>query len=401
MTGSAAGEPGSGRQPAAPSTAARTSGVAGLQPERVRNWFDDNVLDPLLRAHAARVLLAGGVAGMVSRTAVAPLERTKLLFQVQGLSVSPPGQPLRYTSVWQSLSAILQKEGIRGWYKGNVANCVRIIPMSALQFYGFDVLKRKLLAENGAEALTPLQRLWAGALAGAFAQTLTYPLDFMRARLTVDMEGRYRGLFSGMAVVVREEGVLQLYRGLVPSLAGIMPYVGVDFMVYGTLREWLPRHPDTGEPSVVGKLAVGALAGAAGQTVAYPLDTVRCARARARVLARRPSAPPCATARDRRMPPPCAPPPSVRRRRRRRQLQVQSFKVKYPDVPKYRGMVDCFRGILQRDGWRGLFRGLSANYLKVAPSISIQFVMFETCCKYFEEVHADVRGRRDARTARF
>ena len=81
----------------------------------------------------------------------------------------------------------------------------------------------------------------------------------------------------------------------------------------------------------------------------------------------------------------------------RRQLQVQDVKVKYPDVPKYRGMVDCFRGIVRRDGVRGLYRGLWPNYLKVAPSISIQFVMFETAIQWFEEAHAELDRRRKQR----
>ncbi|KAG8457300.1 hypothetical protein KFE25_001037 [Diacronema lutheri] len=311
-----------------PATAARALASA-------RELLDDRVVEPLLRTHAARVLIAGGVAGLVSRTVVAPLERTKILFQVQGLSVSPPGQPLRYRSVAQSLRAILEKEGLRGWFKGNGANCVRIIPMSALQFYAFDVLTQQITESGSSSALTPLQRLWAGALAGAFAQTITYPLDFMRARLT--------------------EGVRSLYRGLVPSLVGIMPYVGVDFMVYGTLREWLPRDAATGEPGTGAKLMAGAVAGAAGQTVAYPLDTVR------------------------------------------RQLQVQDVKVKYPDVPKYRGLVDCFFGIVRRDGMRGLYRGIWPNYLKVAPSISIQFVIFEHMCKSLAATRERIDERRAAR----
>lgn len=51
--------------------------------------------------------------------------------------------------------------------------------------------------------------------------------------------------------------------------------VGVDFMVYGTLRDALPVDAMTGQPATVSKLVAGAIAGAVGQTVAYPLDTIR------------------------------------------------------------------------------------------------------------------------------
>jgi hypothetical protein len=78
---------------------------------------------------------------------------------------------------------------------------------------------------------------------------------------------------------------------------------------------------------------------------------------------------------------------------------VQEVKSKYPDVPKYRGMLDCFAGIVRRDGVRGLYRGLWPNYLKVAPSVSIQFVMFEAACAHFERAHAELAQRKAHRRA--
>lgn len=88
---------------------------------------------------------------------------------------------------------------------------------------------------------------------------------------------------------------------------------------------------------------------------------------------------------------PCSPP------RARRQLQVQEVKAKYPDVPKYGGVVDCFAGILRREGVRGLFRGIWPNYLKVAPSVAVQFVIFEAASKRFEQWHARIKRRSEIR----
>ena len=76
------------------------------------------------------------------------------------------------------------------------------------------------------------------------------------------------------AAVAAQEGARALYKGIVPSLAGVIPYVGIDFMAFSWLsREWAAH---TGRKiNRVEKLAIGALAGVAGQTVAYPLDLVR------------------------------------------------------------------------------------------------------------------------------
>ena len=159
----------------------------------------------------------------------------------------------------------------------------------------------------------------------------------MRARLSTDMRGKYRGLVSGLFLVAREEGALRLYRGLVPSLVGIIPYVGIDFMVYGELKQFFASDPYmvalfAGPDSVYGKLVAGAIAGVCGQTVSYPLDTVR------------------------------------------RILQVQDVKLQ---GRKYTGMLDCLVRVSREEGVAALYRGLGANYIKVVPSVAVSFTVFE------------------------
>lgn len=81
--------------------------------------------------------LAGGVAGAVSRTVVSPLERLKILFQIQ--SAGRTGYKL---SVGQGLRKMWRDEGWRGFMRGNGANCIRIIPYSAVQFASYNFYKK-------------------------------------------------------------------------------------------------------------------------------------------------------------------------------------------------------------------------------------------------------------------
>jgi solute carrier family 25 phosphate transporter 23/24/25/41 len=81
--------------------------------------------------------LSGGVAGAVSRTVVSPLERLKILYQVQSA-----GREEYKLSIWRGLKKMWTDEGWRGFMRGNGTNCIRIIPYSAVQFGAYNIYKR-------------------------------------------------------------------------------------------------------------------------------------------------------------------------------------------------------------------------------------------------------------------
>lgn len=81
--------------------------------------------------------LAGGVAGAVSRTVVSPLERLKILFQIQS-----HGREEYKLSVGQGLMKMWREEGWRGLMRGNGTNCIRIVPYSAVQFGSYNFYKK-------------------------------------------------------------------------------------------------------------------------------------------------------------------------------------------------------------------------------------------------------------------
>lgn len=89
-----------------------------------------------------------------------------------------------YRSTYQGLIHMAKTEGIRGMFKGNGANCVRIIPNSAAKFLCYESISREISDYNrqttGNGALTPFLRLLSGACAGIIAMSATYPLDMVR-----------------------------------------------------------------------------------------------------------------------------------------------------------------------------------------------------------------------------
>ncbi|OWM85248.1 mitochondrial adenine nucleotide transporter ADNT1-like [Punica granatum] len=297
-------------------------------------------------------LVAGGVAGGVSRTAVAPLERLKILLQVQN------PHSIKYNGTMQGLKYIWRTEGVRGLFKGNGTNCARIVPNSAVKFFSYEQASRGILwlyrEQSGKEdaQLTPLLRLGAGACAGIIAMSATYPMDMVRGRLTVQTEKsprQYRGIFHALTTVFQEEGPRALYRGWLPSVIGVVPYVGLNFAVYESLKDWLIKSNAFGlvednELSVTTRLACGAAAGTVGQTVAYPLDVIR---RRMQMVGWKDAS----------------------------SVVTGEGKIKAP--LEYTGMVDAFRKTVRNEGFGALYKGLVPNSVKVVPSIAIAFVTYE------------------------
>ena len=85
----------------------------------------------------AAAFIGGGVAGAVSRTIVSPLERLKILLQIQSV-----GREEYRLSIWKALVKIGKEEGWRGFMRGNGTNCIRIVPYSAVQFGSYNFYKK-------------------------------------------------------------------------------------------------------------------------------------------------------------------------------------------------------------------------------------------------------------------
>ncbi|CAI2183130.1 5843_t:CDS:2 [Funneliformis geosporum] len=280
-------------------------------------------------------LIAGGVAGAISRTVVSPLERIKILFQIQG------PEPASYRGIIPTITKLWREEGWIGMLRGNGTNVIRIVPYSATQFASYEKYKR-LLIEDGKSELDAPRRLTAGALAGITSVACTYPLDIVRTRLSVqsaslsvkEINSKLPGIWQTMKVIYHTEGgVVALYRGLSPTLMGVAPYVALNFHSYEVLRKYFTPKDQT-SPPVAQKLMCGALAGTFAQTITYPLDVLR------------------------------------------RRMQVTGM----PGVPyKYKGTWDALNKLIVQEGVKGLYKGMGPNYLKVAPAIGVSFVTYEAC----------------------
>ena len=115
----------------------------------------------------------------------------------------------------QSMLKFYQLEGAKGYFKGNGANIIRIIPFSALEFYTFEKCKYIFLSDE--DPRNKIRLLLCGSVAGIVASSCTYPLDLVRTLLSLKTD-QSRGLMGEMMHIVHKEGLRGLYRGLTITL---------------------------------------------------------------------------------------------------------------------------------------------------------------------------------------
>ncbi|KAK1152458.1 mitochondrial coenzyme A transporter SLC25A42-like [Acipenser oxyrinchus oxyrinchus] len=271
-------------------------------------------------------LLSGALAGAVAKTAVAPLDRTKIIFQVSSNRFSAKAA---YRLIYRTYLS----DGFLSLWRGNSATMVRVIPYAGIQFCSHEQYKRLLGGYCGfqGKALPPVPRFLAGSLAGTTAAMLTYPLDMVRARMAVTPKEMYSNILHVFVRISREEGLQTLYRGFTPTILGVIPYAGISFFTYETLKKVHADHTGRPHPYPAERLAFGACAGLLGQSASYPLDVVR------------------------------------------RRMQTAGV-----TGHTYGSITGTMRLIVREEGLaRGLYKGLSMNWVKGPIAVGISFTTFD------------------------
>jgi len=219
---------------------------------------------PRRLSQSAIDVLSGGVAGVVATLCTYPLDLMRTTFAAQGV-------PRAHGGMWSLITATQRSSGVRGFYKGCGVAVAGIAPYIGLSFGLYEALgtwrvraaatagllppplARLVHGEAGSAAET-LSPLWTGALSGVGAKLVVYPLDTLKKRLQVQglrrhgstVQPRYRGAMHCLAVVLRTEGVVALYRGTVPTLLKTAPASGITFAVFEWTKRLLERGTGAG-----------------------------------------------------------------------------------------------------------------------------------------------------------
>jgi len=271
--------------------------------------------------------LLGGVSGVVSKTATAPIERVKLIIQTQDANpMIKSGEVPRYTGIGNTFTRVSAEQGIGAFWRGNATNCLRYFPTQAFNLAFKDFFKSLFPKYNPKTEFWPFfaANLASGGMAGAGSLCFVYPLDYARTRLASDV-GSGKKTFNGLFDCLKKtasgpKGVMGIYNGFGISVAGIIPYRGTQFGLNDTLKGLNPYGQDQTIVGLATRWMCAQFSVIMSGFATYPIDTIR------------------------------------------RRLQMESEKL--VEDRMYKNALHCGQKIIADEGFNALFKGAGANVLR-------------------------------------
>jgi len=286
--------------------------------------------------------LTGGISAAVSKTAVAPIERVKLLLQVQDASKSIEK---KYTGIIDVFVRVPKEQGFLALWRGNLANVIRYFPTQALNFAFKDTYKNMFM-KGVDKKKDPWKFLFAnlasGGAAGATSLFFVYPLDFARTRLAADVGKKgsreFNGLIDCLVKIGKSDGPIGLYRGFFVSVQGIIIYRAAYFGCFDTIKAMVSTDPKN--MNFFMTWAIAQVVTVCSGILSYPWDTIR------------------------------------------RRMMMQSGR---KDI-MYKNTWDCAVKIVQNEGLRAMYKGALSNVFRGTGG-ALVLTIYDEMQKYVEHLY--------------
>lgn len=239
---------------------------------------------------------------------------------------------------------IIQREGFLALYKGLTAVYTGIIPKMAIRFVSFEQYREFLakFEQNGEKSSRVT--FFAGLASGLTeAVVVVTPAEVCKIRLQSQYHSlmdpsqmqhrKYKNVLQAAVVIVREEGIGALYKGVVPTMLRQGINQAVNFTCYNAAKKWVMDWQKTDNLQHWQSLLLGGLSGGVGPLVNNPLDVVKT--------------------------------------RLQKQVVVRGKE------PKYTGLAQACLVIAREEGVLALWKGITPRLLRIMPGQAITFMTYE------------------------
>lgn len=306
-----------------------------------KHYYGDPYLDGIVKIPSKKKsfsltekLICGGVAGVVSRTLTAPLDRVKVLLQVQGQQrVLGSSHDLNVKGLFRAMF----NEGYLSMWRGNGVSCLKIFPENALRFLLFEYLCDSDQLNFSQNSFA--NKLISGALTGITVQSLMYPVEVIKTRvMTAHKDERLLGTVKNIAQEKGKTfGITSFYKGYSPAIIGIIPFAALQLGLSKAGTELWSEWNQIANPGFWPLLSISSASTLFAMGATYPLQLTKC--------------------------------------------QMQAYKGPLTDRPSFKLLASK---IWNRDGAVGFYRGFSANAMKAVPASAIGWAVFNKTQKIYE-----------------
>ncbi|KAI1793968.1 mitochondrial carrier [Ganoderma leucocontextum] len=170
---------------------------------------------------------AGFLSAIPTTLVTAPVERAKVLLQIQGQGQGGP----QYKGVFDVVKHLYREGGLRSVFRGSTATVARDGPGSAAYFAAYEVTKKTLTpAGQSPSDLNLGAIIVAGGTAGVAMWSIAIPPDVLKSRIQSAPTGTYSGFMDCARKTIAADGVAALWKGLGPAMARAFPANAATFL---------------------------------------------------------------------------------------------------------------------------------------------------------------------------
>ena len=337
---------------------------------------------------------SGAVAGIASGIVTCPLDVIKTKLQAQSsffprdLAHTGMRPPAMYKGMLGTAKTIIRQDGVRGMYRGLGPMLLGYLPTWAVYMAVYDSSREWFYTHragggggDGGDKWLP--RIYASITAGACSTLATNPIWVIKTRLMSQISRsatdgartpwHYHNTLHAARTMYRTEGIAAFYSGLAPALLGLT-HVAIQFPLYEYFKQRftglemgeVPGEQGKSVNNILGILGATLVSKVSATSATYPHEVLRT-RLQTQQRHHQPEA---------------ASTPGIGPLHHSEGLTSKAKRIGTTDGmsyrPRYRGVIQTCRIILQEEGWRAFYNGMGTNMIRAIPAAMTTMLTFES-----------------------
>ena len=176
--------------------------------------------------------IKGAISGFLAGTCLQPFEVIKTNSQINPF--------LNKTLNMREVSKIiLQNEGMKGFYRGFTAACIKTSCSAGVYFWSLQVLNRMIRYTSNNIAI---DNMLASGLARTVQALTTYPIVLIKSRLEVLGFNKYTGILNAFKTIYQVEGCKGYFTGITTTIIRDVPFSSLYYPIYEGVKKFTYRY---------------------------------------------------------------------------------------------------------------------------------------------------------------